>query len=112
MFRPAIDPLFRSAALAFGPRVTGVILSGTLDDGTAGLWAVKQRGGIAAVQHPQDASFPGMPLNALRYVAADYCLTAAELGPLLDRLGRESRPPIGESPVSEELVRTGNAHRR
>jgi two-component system chemotaxis response regulator CheB len=103
MFRPAIDPLFRSAALAFGPRVIGVILSGSLDDGSAGLWAVKQRGGIAVVQRPEDAAFPGMPVNALRYVAVDHCLAAAELGPLLDRLGREAQPSTGEFPMPEEL---------
>lgn len=65
-FRPAIDPLFRSAAYAFGPQVIGVVLSGMLDDGTAGLWAI--------VQEPSDARYPSMPESALYYVAVDYRL--------------------------------------
>ena len=88
-FRPAIDPLFRSAAQVYGPRVIGVILTGYLDDGTAGLWAVKRLGGTAVVQDPEDALVDSMPLSALRYVNADHCLPLGEIAPLLVRLTRE-----------------------
>ena len=101
--RPAIDPLFRSAALAFGPRVIGVILSGRLDDGTAGLWAVKDRGGTAVVQDPEDALHPDMPRNALQYTRADHIVPAAELAPLLVRLVREGVSPAPDQPASRAL---------
>lgn len=86
--RPAVDPLFRSAALAYGPRVTGVVLSGALGDGTAGLAEIKRRDGISVVQDPEDAEFPGMPLSALRYTEVDYCAPATEIADLLTRLAR------------------------
>src|SRR5829696_4503836 len=75
-----------AAALAYGSRVIAVVLSGRLDDGTAGLWAVKERGGIAVVQDPGEASQPDMPRNALEYTDADHVVPSAELGPLLARL--------------------------
>lgn len=87
--RPAIDPLFRSAAAAYGSRVVGIILSGSLGDGTAGLLAVKQRGGVAIIQQPDDALFPDMPRNALEYVTVDYVLPVAEMAPLVARLAHK-----------------------
>ncbi|MCA0032110.1 chemotaxis protein CheB [Mesorhizobium sp. B263B2A] len=87
--RPAIDPLFRSAALSYGASVIGVLLSGALSDGTAGLRAVKAVGGIAAVQHPKDALVPSMVESALQYVEVDHCVPAAELARLLAKLAAE-----------------------
>jgi len=88
-FRPAVDPLFRSAAFAFGNRVIGVILSGALDDGTAGLWTVKHYGGIAIVQDPNDAEVSSMPENAMRRVEIDYCVAVSEMPALFVRLSNE-----------------------
>jgi two-component system, chemotaxis family, protein-glutamate methylesterase/glutaminase len=85
-FRPAVDPLFRSAAQAYGRQVIGIVLSGSLDDGAAGLWAVKGRGGLAIVQEPGEAAYPSMPLSAMQYVAVDYRVTIAEMGKLLPQL--------------------------
>ena len=95
-FRPAVDPLFRSAAYFHGPRVIGVILSGALDDGTSGLWTVKHRGGTAVVQSPLDAEVRSMPENALHEVEADYVVPAAEMPELFIRLvnDRKDKPEL------------------
>ena len=85
-FRPAVDPLFRTAAQVYGPAAIGVILTGNLDDGTAGLWAIKRLGGLAIVQDPADALCPAMPENARRHVPVDYSVPLSEMGPLLVRL--------------------------
>jgi two-component system chemotaxis response regulator CheB len=101
--RPAIDPLFRTAARRYGRRVVGVVLSGVLDDGTAGLLSVKNRGGLAVVQDPDDALYSGMPQNALENVAVDYTLPVAEIGPLLARLAAEPLPPAPAPEASPEM---------
>ncbi|GAB3928534.1 chemotaxis protein CheB [Larkinella terrae] len=109
-FRPAVDPLFRSAAFNYGNRVIGVILSGALDDGTAGLWAVKKYGGLAMVQDPLDAEVPSMPENAIREVDVDYIIPLAEIAPLLVRLAGEEAPV--KTPVSVEENEKINAEIR
>jgi two-component system chemotaxis response regulator CheB len=101
MARPAIDPLFRSAAIAYGPRVIGVVLSGLLNDGASGLEAVKRCGGIAIVQDPLDAIADEMPRSALAAVEADLSVPSARIGDLLSDLARE---PAGPGiPVPPEL---------
>jgi two-component system, chemotaxis family, protein-glutamate methylesterase/glutaminase len=87
--RPAIDPLFRSAALAADRGVIGVILTGMLDDGTAGMQAIKAAGGVAIVQDPADALEPSMPGSVLRHVDVDHCVGLSEIAPLLARLVSE-----------------------
>jgi two-component system, chemotaxis family, protein-glutamate methylesterase/glutaminase len=84
--RPSIDVLFRSAAWQYGPRVIGVVLTGFLSDGTAGLHAIKQAGGVAVVQDPNTAMYRGMPESALRAVTVDYCVGLSEIPALLVHL--------------------------
>lgn len=86
--RPAIDPLFRTTAEAYGPNATGVILSGRLNDGTAGLYEIKRRGGTTIVQDPSEAESAEMPRSALAHVRIDYTLPVANIATLLIELAR------------------------
>ena len=100
-FRPAVDPLFLSAAYIYGPRVIGVVLSGALDDGTAGLWTIKSRGGLAIVQDPADAEVSSMPENALAAVNVDYCVPVSQMGALLTTLIAEAAPETKDVAMEE-----------
>ena len=108
--RPAVDVLFRSAAVHYGSRVVGAVLTGMLDDGTAGLIAVKRCGGISTVQDPADAVWPDMPRNALQRDSVDHCLALPALAAMLDTLSRQAAgasPPVPadvalEAQISEQ----------
>jgi two-component system chemotaxis response regulator CheB len=103
--RPSIDLLFRTAARAYGKQVIAVILSGLLDDGTAGAQAVKARGGTVIVQDPEDALFPSMPLNALQFVRPDAVSSAPEIGSLLKQLVNGHMPQSQKRNVSQPAKR-------
>jgi two-component system chemotaxis response regulator CheB len=97
--RPAVDPLFKSAAARHGNMVIGVVLSGDLDDGTVGLQAVKTCGGITIVQDPEEAIAPSMPRSAMEYIDVDYCLPANQIANLLVTLaGEESHVTATDIP--------------
>jgi two-component system chemotaxis response regulator CheB len=104
--RPAIDTLFRSASYFLGPRVIGIVLSGALDDGTAGLWAIKDRGGLAVVQSPEDAQYSSMPENALQHVRVDYTVSVADMPELISRLVREELEQPAPPSAAVEPMRT------
>ncbi|MBD2018865.1 chemotaxis protein CheB [Leptolyngbya sp. FACHB-36] len=91
--RPAIDVLFRSASRAYGKRVIGIVLSGMLDDGAAGLAIIKRQGGVALVQDPNEALFDGMPNSAIAATKVDHILTASEIGAYVETLVQE---PVAE----------------
>jgi two-component system, chemotaxis family, protein-glutamate methylesterase/glutaminase len=100
--RPAIDPLFRSVAKAYGRAGAGVVLSGVLDDGTAGLMAIKQAGGVTLAQDPADALYDMMPRTAIEVVSADHVGTAEQLGKVLAEIAAGGPP---ESPAALHAVR-------
>jgi two-component system, chemotaxis family, protein-glutamate methylesterase/glutaminase len=102
-FRPAIDPLFRSAAYAHDSNVIGVVLTGMLNDGTAGLWAIKDRGGVTIVQNPDDALFNDMPRNALNNVKIDYVVSLKELAALLVKLSSNGIKKRKQTRKSEKM---------
>ncbi|HWT48466.1 MAG TPA: chemotaxis protein CheB [Mycobacterium sp.] len=96
--RPAIDALFRSVALDYGPRAIGVLMSGLLDDGVAGLRAIKAKGGVTVVQEPTDAQFPDLPRNAVKAGVADHAVAAKEIGDLLAQLADQDVEEQGMDP--------------
>ena len=105
--RPSVDALFRSAARQHRSRVVGVVLSGALDDGVAGLLSIKARHGVAIVQDPEEAIAAEMPYNAAKHVPIDYALPAAEIAPLLMKLARGEAGeawPIGGEETETELL--------
>ena len=103
LHRPSIDTLFRSAARWGGPRVIGVVLTGARDDGTVGMRAIKQRGGITIVQDPVEATFPSMPTSVMQNISVDYSVPVREIGPLLTMLTKEPIAEEGGYPLAEEV---------
>jgi two-component system chemotaxis response regulator CheB len=102
--RPAIDVLFRSAAVAYGARVIGLILTGNLDDGTAGFVAIKRRSGLTVAQDPAEALFPSMPQSAIANAPVDHVVRLEEIAPLLQRLVTEP-VPIGPAESVPDYMR-------
>jgi len=95
--RPAVDPLFRSAARVYGPRVIGVVLTGALDDGTAGVAAIKEAGGVTIAQDPDEAFSPGMPRSAISTGMVDHVIVLRDIPLLLTALVEEDAPPAPAS---------------
>ena len=105
--RPAVDPLFKSVAATYGPHGAGVVLSGVLDDGTAGLMAIKQAGGVTLAQDPDEALYEMMPRTAIEVVAPDHIGTAEALGHVLAEQAAPlppDRPRTASQPQQEHLV--------
>ena len=111
-FRPSIDVLFRSAAVAYSSHTIGIILSGLLDDGTSGMWAIKRSGGTCIVQDPNQAEYPDMPLSVINNMEADYVTSLDAIGQLIHKIvqhkkGRKKAVPkdvVAESKIAEQTA--------
>ncbi len=111
-WRPSIDVLFRSAAVAYSSHAIGIILSGLLDDGTSGMWAIKRSGGVCIVQDPDEAEYPDMPVSVIDHMDVDHVLALAEIGPTIattiDQTKGEKKPApddvIAESKIAEKTA--------
>jgi len=111
-FRPAIDPLFRTAARNYGPRTIGLVLSGALNDGTHGLSQIVEAGGVALAQDPQEALMPSMPLSAIQNVEVRRVLRSAEMAGVLADLVREQvEDPHGDDPPVLDIAEVGDSLR-
>ena len=91
-FRPSIDVLFRSAATYFREKTIGIILTGYLNDGTAGMWAIKQNGGHCLVQDPDEAEYPDMPMSVLETTEVDHCVSLTKMGSIIGNILKENKP--------------------
>lgn len=111
-WRPSIDVLFRSAAVAYSTHAIGIILSGLLDDGTSGMWALKRSGGVCIVQDPNEAEFPDMPLSVINNMEVDNVASLSEMGRLIanitDHMPEAKLPPpidvVTESRIAEQTA--------
>lgn len=106
-FRPSIDVLFRSAAVAYTSHAVGIILSGMLDDGTSGMWAIKRSGGVSIVQDPNQAEYPDMPLSVINNMDVDYVSELTSIGTLvahITSLDRDSEIPAPEDVILESQI--------
>ncbi len=105
-FRPSIDVTMRSLAYAYDGRVTGIVLTGRLGDGSSGLWTIKEMGGTVIIQDPADALFRDMPDNALKAVQADHVLPLKDIGPLLkNHIGRPLAPRIDTNRPAQQRMK-------
>jgi two-component system, chemotaxis family, protein-glutamate methylesterase/glutaminase len=109
-YRPAIDPLFRSAAVAYGTGVIGIILTGYLDDGTSGMLAIKRCGGVCIAQDPSDAAYPDMPQSVITHVGADFIVPLAQMGALLETLVSRTLNSTS-TPPADLVIEAGIAQR-
>jgi two-component system chemotaxis response regulator CheB len=110
-WRPSIDVLFRSAAAAYSTRVIGVVLTGSLDDGTTGMLAIKRSGGTCIVQDPNEAEYPDMPLSVLNNMEVDYCMPLHQMGETIFEITKSNPEEIAapqdviiESEIAERVV--------
>ena len=118
-FRPSIDVLFRSAATYYREKTIGVILTGYLNDGTAGMWAIKQNGGHCLVQDPNEAEYPDMPMSVLETTEVDHCVSLKKMGSIIGNIVKENKPKNvipsalvkAESKLSERIA-TGLEERK
>ncbi len=110
MQRPCVNVMFRSAAATFGERVVGVLLTGLLDDGAAGLWEIQQRHGVTIVQDPEEATFRSMPDSAIRGLHVQYIVRLAEMVPLLTRFAMaDEHRPFQDVPLEARIQASGQA---
>lgn len=105
-WRPSIDVLFRSAAASYGNYTIGIVLTGMLDDGVAGMSAIKRSGGICIVQDPNEAEFPDMPLAVLDNIEVDHCVMLSEMGQLITDIIKNdvTSNPVPQDVIAEALI--------